>query len=470
MVKHLIYSILILLLSNTNGFGQNIISVPFSNGFVGISSGNNSADSCYYLTGTQGLGWSNIQFTQTTNGNVFAAQGNDIPGEVIITDNLGVSHQILGFIKWRTPSGNNPHTMVFQPGPGTFILATNGFNGSSTYIIDQDNYIGFTKLGSTLSISPVPGTVTGNSSTSGLLDALNDILGDLPQLIITGTTLLESVGNTQVTIGLSAASVNTVSVNFDTYSATALAVNDYDSTSLVLTFLAGETQKLVDIPITIDAMSESDEFFLVRLLKSTNAAIITSQDSVLITEITLPVTFIGSNVTCELNGNLLRWSTATEHNSDRFEIERSNDGINWINVGSQPAQGYSNQIINYEFNDVRDCSQCQTYYRIKQLDFNGEFEYTPTLVTNCSKHNAFLSLYPNPASEKVYLSINLNRDDHISLTIKDLAGSTVGYQEMFGQKGHNKFVIDVHQLQSSYYVFLIKTSSQVVSDNIAIVH
>lgn len=468
-MKNLLHSILILLLSNINGFSQNTISVPFPNGFVGISTGNNSADSCYYLTGAQGLGWSNVQFTQTTNGNVFTTQGNDIVGEVLITDNLGVTHQIPGFIKWRTPSGNNPHTMVFQPAPGTFVLATNSFNGSSTYTIDENHYIGLTKLGSTLTISPVPGTVTGNASTSGLLDALNEILGDLPQLTITGTSIQESVGTAQVTIDLSSASAYTVSVNFDTYSATALTVDDYDSTTSSLTFSAGETQKFVDIPITVDATDEMTEYFLVRLFESTNAAIITSQDTVWITDSTLPVTFTGFNVECEFNGYSLRWSTATEYNSDRFEIERSDDEINWIKIGSLAAQGYSNQITNYEYNDVRDCSRCQTYYRIKQLDFDGQFDYSPTLATNCSEENALVKLYPNPAREKVHLSIDLNRDDQISLTMNDLSGSTVMYEELIGQKGHNEFVIDIHELQSSYYVILIQTSGQITTNKLQVV-
>ncbi len=469
-MKHLIHSLLVLLLTNAIGYSQNTVSVPFPNGFIGINSGNNSASSCYYLSGSQGVGWSNVQFSQTTNGNTFTAQGNDIIGEVLITDYLGATYQIPGFIKWRTPSGSNPHTMVFQPSPGTFTLATNGFNGSATYTIDETRYIGLTKQGSTLSISPVPGTVTGNASTSGLLDALNVILGDLPHLDIIGSTVPESAGTAQVTVNLSAASTNTVDVNFYTYSATALTVNDYDSTALALTFLPGETQKLVDIPITIDAINENTEFFWVRLFESKNAAITTSQDSVVIVDAILPVTFIGFNVTCEPNGYQLKWSTASEHNSDRFDIERSDDGFNWNNIDSQPAQGFSNQIINYAFKDFRDCSQCQVYYRIKQLDLDGQFEYSPTLTADCSEHEAFVSLAPNPANEKVYLSINLNRDDQINLTIVELTGSTVEYREMNGQKGHNVFEIDVRQLHSSYYMMMIKTSTEASTHRLQVAH
>lgn len=470
-MKHLILNLLILFVTNTIVYGQNTISVPFPNGFIGINSGNNSATSCYYLSGAQGVGWSNVQFSQTTNGTIFTAQGNDIIGEVIITDNLGAIHQIPGYIKWRTPSGNNPHTMVFQPAPGTFTLATNGFNGSSTYTIDETKYIGLTKQGSTLSISPVPGTVSGNASTSGLLDALNTILGDLPHLDIVGNTVEEADGTAQVTVNLSAASTNSISVNFYTYSATALTVDDYDSIALTLTFLPGETQKLVDIPITVDVINENSEFFWVRLFESKNAAITTSQDSVLITETILPVTFIGFNVTCEPDGYQLKWSTESEHNSLRFDIERSDDGFNWIDAGSLPAQGYSNQITDYEFKDFRDCSQCEAYYyRIKQLDLDGQFEYSPVLTADCGKHKAFVSLAPNPAHENVYLSVNLNRDDQIRLTITDLTGSTIDYREMNGQKGLNVFEIDVRQLQSSYYLMVIESSTDASTERLRIAH
>ena len=164
-------------------FAQNLITVPFNNGFVGNNGGSNNAPNSYYLSGTGGLGWSNAQFAQNSNTNVFVAQGNDIIGMVLITDNNGVEHTINGFIKWRTPSGNNPHTLCFQPATGTNVtLATNSFNGSSTYTITDTKYIGLTFNGSTLTISPVPGTVTGNAATNGLLDLLNSYLASFPTI------------------------------------------------------------------------------------------------------------------------------------------------------------------------------------------------------------------------------------------------------------------------------------------------
>ncbi len=50
---------------------QNLISIPFTNGFVGDNVANNSSDNAYYLSGVSGLGWSNVQFTQNSSSTIF---------------------------------------------------------------------------------------------------------------------------------------------------------------------------------------------------------------------------------------------------------------------------------------------------------------------------------------------------------------------------------------------------------------
>ena len=148
-----------------NVSSQNLITVPFNNGFVGDNTANNNSTNAYYSAGATGvgLGWSNLQFAQNSTSNIFVAQGNDIIGSVLITDASGSEKTINGFIKWRAPSGQVT-TMCFQPETGTNVtLATNGTNGTSTYTITDTKYIGLTFNGRTLNISGVPGTVSGNA-------------------------------------------------------------------------------------------------------------------------------------------------------------------------------------------------------------------------------------------------------------------------------------------------------------------
>ncbi|MCR9173625.1 MAG: T9SS type A sorting domain-containing protein [bacterium] len=468
-MKHLFSTILIILCTALFGFGQNTISVPFPNGFIGNNTGNNSASVTYYLNGAQGVGWHDIRFAQTTNSSIFTQQGNDIPGEVWITDSAGVKHEIPGFIKWRTPSGGNPHTMVFQPAPGTYILATNGYNGSPTYTLDDTKYIGLTKPGATLTISPIPGTVTGNSSTSGLLDALNDILAEQSQLSISGTSVFESEGTAQVSVQLSPATTLEVNVNLQTFSSSALATDDYDSTSLALTFLPGETQKFVDIPITVDTIDEVDEFFWVRLFESTNAAIITSQDSVIISEITLPASHVSTSLTCESDGIVLRWSTDSEHNTSNFFIERSEDGSNWNTIGSIPAQGNSNQLTEYEFKDWDACKRCQNYYRIKLKDLDGAFDYSSLLSSECDQDYDQVYIQPNPASYVAKLYLTLEREEHIEVMMLDLSGKPVKSFGFNGKEGQNIFEIDVQHLKSGTYLLQIHTTRASITERLQVV-
>ena len=294
-------------------YSQNLISVPFNNGFVGNNTGNNSSSNAYYLSGGLGLGWTNVQFAQNSSGNVFVAQGNDIIGMVLITDANGVEHTINGFIKWRTPSGNSPNTPVFQPATGTNItLATNGFNGASTYLINDTRYIGLTFNGTILDISPVPGTVTGNAATNGLLELLNDYLASLTKISIQDVTVVENIGSVTVTISLSVASTNTITVNFETTDGTAIAGTDYTATTGMVTFTPGQTSRTISIPILDDTLQESTETFNIILSDATNAAILDGTAIITITD----------NDTCVVNAITLNNISVNEADSHAvFDVQ-----------------------------------------------------------------------------------------------------------------------------------------------------
>lgn len=80
--------------------------------------------------------------------------------------------------------------------------------------------------------------------------------------------------------------------------------------------------------------------------------------------------------------NLLKWSTASEHNSDYFEIERSIDGGDWKVIGNKLASGNSNQVVNYSWLDSFDDLVIH-YYRLKQVDYDGQFKlYGPIALDN----------------------------------------------------------------------------------------
>lgn len=279
-----LYQFLLLLFFffSSNSFGQNFISVPFSEGFVGDNTANNVSSNSKYLTA---LGWSNVQFTQNSPQFVFVAQGNDIPGTVLITDFLGVEHGVPGFIKWRAPSGGNITTPVFVPTTGA-TLATNSSNGSATYTIATTSYIGLTFNGQSLTIpttssgGTTAGEVTGNAATSGILDSLNTYLGSFPSILLTDYIVNEAIGTKIITVNLSATSTQTVTVSFTTADNTAASGSDFNLQSGTLTFAPGETSKTITLTIIDDSVAETDESFYVQLTDPFNA-VITDQNAII---------------------------------------------------------------------------------------------------------------------------------------------------------------------------------------------
>ncbi|WP_305089250.1 Calx-beta domain-containing protein, partial [Massilia sp. YIM B04103] len=260
-----------------------IITVSFSNGFVGDYSKNNEAINANYLTT---YGWSNFQFRQSSdNGQFGGSQGNDYSGTILITDANGVQHAIDGVINWRAPSGS-VSTIVFYATGASQTLATS----SGTYLIDPFSgangdprtFIGLTFNGQTLNISG--GQVNGNAATSGLLPSLNTYLAAQPQLTVGDVVVDEGAGIATVTVTMSKVSSDTVTVKYSSADGSASAGSDYTSTSGTLTFNPGETSKTFQVSILNDTALESAENFSITLSDGRFAAITDNSATVQITD------------------------------------------------------------------------------------------------------------------------------------------------------------------------------------------
>ncbi|MDZ4750534.1 MAG: T9SS type A sorting domain-containing protein [Flavobacteriales bacterium] len=92
---------------------------------------------------------------------------------------------------------------------------------------------------------------------------------------------------------------------------------------------------------------------------------------------------------------VLNWVTATEVNSDYFEVEKSNDLIHWEYVFDQKAAGNSFNTIYYANLDMNPW-EGTSYYRIKSVDFDGQFEYAPPIVVEFYRDDEFM-VFPNPS-------------------------------------------------------------------------
>jgi hypothetical protein len=116
----------------------------------------------------------------------------------------------------------------------------------------------------------------------------------------------------------------------------------------------------------------------------------------------LPIELLYLNAK-EQNGKaLLTWVTSSELNNSHFDVERSIDGVKFTKVGEVAGSGNSNTVKTYRFVDELTNAKV-TYYRLKQVDFNGDFTYSNVINLNSKGLNATstISIYPNPASSSI---------------------------------------------------------------------
>lgn len=116
---------------------------------------------------------------------------------------------------------------------------------------------------------------------------------------------------------------------------------------------------------------------------------------------TLPIKLIDFYGENKSGVNYVRWQTATEHNNKLFVVERSNDGINFIRAGEVEGKGNSLVFNSYEFADKEACFGIN-YYRLKQIDSDGAFEYFKTIVIDNPKAGDALIIYPNPSPDGLF--------------------------------------------------------------------
>jgi 1,4-alpha-glucan branching enzyme len=135
----------------------------------------------------------------------------------------------------------------------------------------------------------------------------------------------------------------------------------------------------------------------------------------------LPVELMSFNAKLIQNSNaLLTWSTASEKNNSHFDIERSEDGYDFVKVGTVKGKGNSTTLSKYDFTD-KNLVNGTHYYRLRQVDFDGKNELSHVVSVSVNK-NFKIKIYPNPTTDKLFIQSE-NTEGPISII--DQLGRTV---------------------------------------------
>ncbi|MDB5255897.1 MAG: type sorting protein [Chitinophagaceae bacterium] len=174
---------------------------------------------------------------------------------------------------------------------------------------------------------------------------------------------------------------------------------------------------------------------------------------------TLPVKLINFTGRMLNETTVLNWATAQEIDNKEFIIERSADGSNWQAIGDLPGNGSSSAVHSYAYTDYAPFDGT-SYYRLKQVDINGAFEYSKIVAVQ--KTNAHhISLMPNPFDDVI--TISSDRDGKMTIEIYDVLGKLV-YSTTNESSGGLQSIQP--QLPAGTYLLTIQTDSFVEQQKI----
>lgn len=174
---------------------------------------------------------------------------------------------------------------------------------------------------------------------------------------------------------------------------------------------------------------------------------------------TLPVELISFSGKQTGEGRLLNWVTASEVNNSHFDIQRSIDGVVWYTLGQIAGKGTSVDESHYGFLDADEVNG-PVYYRLKQVDYNGDYAYSETISFN-NKKSFSVTVLNNGAEPKVQFE-KMNTSTIVELY--SMTGQLI-YQEASGNVGN---VLDLNFLSSGRYLLMVKSESSQEVRNVVV--
>ena len=190
----------------------------------------------------------------------------------------------------------------------------------------------------------------------------------------------------------------------------------------------------------------------------------------------LPVELTTFTASAEENGITLQWKTATETNNYGFDIERSTISTNsnvipngvdggideWNKIGFVNGAGNSNSTKSYTFTDTSAVNGKKYKYRLKQIDYNGSYIYSNTVVAAAKLKPSNYTLsqnYPNPFNPSTKIDYRIPEAGHVVLKVYDILGNEVATL-VDGNKlaGSYSVSFNASNLASGIYVYVLRTN------------
>lgn len=168
---------------------------------------------------------------------------------------------------------------------------------------------------------------------------------------------------------------------------------------------------------------------------------------------TLPVSLIAFGAKAQKDAVNVTWSTSNEISSSHFDVERAYEGSeDFEAIGTVKGAGNSKNVLNYVFVDAKaDLSQT-IYYRLKQVDMDGRYKYSPVAVVTPQTDEKGISVYPNPLAEgDLHIAFTADNAQVATVTVTDITGKVVYTENVNTKAGRNQLNIGSSVMEKGVY-------------------
>ncbi len=171
---------------------------------------------------------------------------------------------------------------------------------------------------------------------------------------------------------------------------------------------------------------------------------------------TLPVTLVKFTAQQSGNTSLVQWQVANEINNAYFSVERSTDGTNFKAIGQVAGRGTVSSQQSYQFTDDNPAKGLN-YYRLKQVDIDGNFTYSNIVPVNFENTNGVFKIFPNPAADIVRLTLPVSATTSF-INVFDLSGKKVLAKQIGSNTSDES--LDVRTLSAGVYQVTLLQGTQ----------
>lgn len=182
----------------------------------------------------------------------------------------------------------------------------------------------------------------------------------------------------------------------------------------------------------------------------------------------LPIELLSFSAEERIDDVILTWVTVTETNNDYFVIERSHNTTDWFVVGTVNGAGNSTDQLTYTLPDSRPLPGT-SYYRLKQVDFDGAFSYSDIEAVNFGRGGSSIQVFPNVSNSQVNYVVESSKSGRLTLQVYDILGRELKRETYEVTEGTNFFSNIIDAAPGKYIISILKDDGTFYKDALIIV-